>query len=169
MFNTNVFSVLAPLAYQTRSTQLSNSKTPRSRSDDASVTGAGTTMLTRYASKFPFYSVYAQGIGDDNQTGVERWKIEFAIAGYTAEEISVELSNDGVLSVKGSPATQTNESDEWITITHGIAKRSFSSLFQLPKNAEVDNVNLRDGILSINISVHQPVVQNSKTIPINTM
>ena len=71
MFNTNVFSVLAPLAYQTRSTQLSNSKTPRSRSDDASVTGAGTTMLTRYASKFPFYSVYAQGIGDDNQTGME--------------------------------------------------------------------------------------------------
>lgn len=166
--NPNVFSMLAPLAYQTRSTRLSDTKTQRSRSDDASVTGAGTTMLTRYASKFPFYSVYAQGIGDDNQTGVERWKIEFAIAGYTAEETSVELSGDGVLTVKGSPVNQSNEEDEWITITHGIAKRTFSSQFQLPKNAEVDSVNLRDGILSINISVHRPQAPKSKMIPIST-
>jgi HSP20 family molecular chaperone IbpA len=168
MFDSNILSMLAPLAQVTHSSQLNRFKNQRARLEAEQAINTR-NMSPKYSSKFPFYSVYVHRTCQDDLEHAERLKVEFAVAGYTVEEISVELSNDGVLSVKGSPATQTNESDEWITITHGIAKRSFSSLFQLPKNAEVDNVNLRDGILSINISVHQPVVQNSKTIPINTM
>lgn len=112
-------------------------------------------------AKFPFYNVYVQ---DKTSTGDEYWKIEFALAGYSSEEITVEVTPNDVLIVKGTPK---EVDDDWKLINRGISKRAFEKQFQLPKYATVGNVGFRDGILTVYFAVSSPITPKNKMIPIN--
>jgi molecular chaperone IbpA len=75
----------------------------------------------------------------------EDFSIKMAVAGYTKDNIKVEL-NSGKLTVSGSLDKLNHE-----YIYKGIAERDFSRLFTLADTVEVSGVTLSDGILLIGL------------------
>jgi molecular chaperone IbpA len=82
------------------------------------------------------------------------WEVQFAVAGFTRDDLKVSIKNDITLVVEGSNAPKIPDTSEYMV--HGIAARSFKHEITIPKNANLD-VNLTDGILSVRIE--KPVLQ----------
>lgn len=74
-----------------------------------------------------------------------QFKIELAIPGFKAHELNIEVDN-GILKISGN-STQENNS----TRQKSIAKRRFEKKWNLPTNANIDNLEaqLEDGILTL--------------------
>lgn len=87
--------------------------------------------------------------------GDEKYKIELATAGFTKEELEVKTEHSK-LTISGKKA---NEEDEESIVHKGIASRAFSKSFALAEDVVVDDVSLKDGMLTINL---QKVVPEDK-------
>jgi molecular chaperone IbpA len=81
--------------------------------------------------------------------------VQLAIAGYSKDDVTVELSNDNVLTITGK---QSNKVDEAAYLFKGISARSFIRKWQLLDTDTIDGVTLKDGMLSIKI-VRAPAVE----------
>lgn len=97
-----------------------------------------TSKLT--SDGYPPYNVISIG---DHAT-----RLEFAVAGFSKQELSVALVN-GVLTVSGNK-NETVESDYY---WKGISNRTFKHDFVISKDSEVSDVKLEDGILSIDVKM----------------
>ena len=95
------------------------------------------------------------------KTGDEDYKIEIAVAGFTENEIIIEVKK-GLMTVEASKAKLSNE-----YLHRGIAERSFTKQFRLADNMEVKNADLRDGLLTINLYREIPEAEKPKQIKIN--
>ena len=95
------------------------------------------------------------------KTGDEDYKIEIAVAGFTENEISIEVKK-GLMTVEASKAKLSNE-----YLHRGIAERSFTKQFRLADNMEVKNADLRDGLLTVNLYREIPEAEKPKQIKIN--
>ncbi len=105
-------------------------------------------------SKFPPFDILKT---DENNT-----EIHFAVAGYSKDDINIELSNN-VLSVSGNIKTETN--DDEITYSYrGIAKRSFTQKFTISDTTEIMEPELNNGILVIKLRTEPPKVPEPKRI-----
>lgn len=81
----------------------------------------------------------------------DEYTIELAVAGFSEENLSIELKN-GVLTVEGTGSDIAN-----IEYVHkGIASRSFTQEFALAEYVEVQGAKLRDGILKISLERKLP-------------
>ena len=96
------------------------------------------------------------------KTGDEDYKIEIAVAGFTENEISIEVKK-GLMAVEASKAKLSYE-----YLLRGIAERSFTKQFRLADNMEVKNADLRDGLLTVNLYREIPEAEKPKQIKINT-
>ena len=96
------------------------------------------------------------------KTGDEDYKIEIAVAGFTENEISIEVKK-GLMTIEASKAKLSNE-----YLHRGIAERSFTKQFRLADNMEVKNADLRDGLLTVNLYREIPEAEKPKQIKINT-
>ena len=93
-----------------------------------------------------------------------RWVVELAVAGYGENDLTVTLEKS-TLKVKGE--IKRDESLKQPTyIKRGIALRNFEDQIQLPEGAQVDQVELINGLLRITVS-RQTVELEVKQIPIN--
>lgn len=115
------------------------------------------------------------------ETGEEKYAIELAVAGYTKEDITIELE-DSVLTVHGNKRprfvslndtlqdSETNEDPEWrCSYRHkGLAYRSFYQRFNLPRETEIEKAELKDGILVIFVKVVKPE-SHKRVITIDTV
>ncbi|MGH6959345.1 MAG: Hsp20 family protein [Dongiaceae bacterium] len=81
------------------------------------------------------------------QTGESALRIVLAVAGFAADELSVQVE-DHQLIVRGRQAEQP----ERIYLHRGIAARQFRRVFVLADGLEVANAALEDGILAIDIT-----------------
>ena len=105
-------------------------------------------------SNFPPYNILK--IGD---TG---YAIEIAVAGFSEEELSLELVK-GELVVRGQSAEKAEES----TFLHrGIAARNFIRTFALADTMEVAGATVKNGILLIKLEHVVPEEDKPKPIPI---
>ena len=95
------------------------------------------------------------------KTGDEDYKIEIAVAGFTENEIIIEVKK-GLMTVEASKAKLSNE-----YLHRGIAERSFTKQFRLADNMEVKNADLRDGLLTVNLYREIPEAEKPKQIKIN--
>ena len=95
------------------------------------------------------------------KTGDEDYKIEIAVAGFTENEMSIEVKK-GLMTVEASKAKLSNE-----YLHRGIAERSFTKQFRLADNMEVKNADLRDGLLTVNLYREIPEAEKPKQIKIN--
>ena len=95
------------------------------------------------------------------KTGDEDYKIEIAVAGFTENEISIEVKK-GLMTVEASKTKLSNE-----YLHRGIAERSFTKQFRLADNMEVKNADLRDGLLTVNLYREIPEAEKPKQIKIN--
>lgn len=93
---------------------------------------------------YPPYNI--EQIGDDGL------RITLAVAGFTMDELDIELENNQ-LTVRGR---QTDEDDQKIYIHRGIAARQFQRSFVLADGVEVKGASLRDGLLHIDMKRVEP-------------
>jgi molecular chaperone IbpA len=123
------------------------------------------TMLQRFSdSDFGNYPPY------DIVQSPDRYEVILAVAGYSKDQLKVELDSGNVLRIKG---TATSEGvDEVNKVIHqGIARRAFEQAFQLGPTVNVTSMSatLRDGMLRIVLNLEpEPTAEGPKLIPIQT-
>lgn len=96
------------------------------------------------------------------KTGEDSFTVELAVAGFTEEEIEIEVA-DGVLTIKGE--VETTE-DDTTYIHRGIAKRAFERKFTLADTIVVDGAELKQGLLAVNLMNVIPDEKKPRKIPI---
>lgn len=92
---------------------------------------------------------------DDNN-----YVIELAVAGFKKDELEVSVCNDNKLSIEG-----TKKMEEKRFFHRGISAKSFRANFIIDRYVEVQKVDLKDGILSVNL-VRNTVDRTKKTLEI---
>jgi len=96
------------------------------------------------------------------KTGENAYRITVAVAGFTADELNVEVS-DGTLTVS---ARKANE-DEGRTYLHrGIAARAFERRFALADHVRVTGATHADGMLHVDLVREVPEALKPRRIEI---
>ena len=92
----------------------------------------------------------------------EKFSIELALAGYSEENLTVEVK-EGILVVAGG---KTENSEEREYLHRGISERKFTRTFRLSEHVVVDGANFVNGLLVIDLKVIVPEEKRPRTIPI---
>jgi molecular chaperone IbpA len=98
------------------------------------------------------------------KTGQETYLVELAVAGFTEEDINIELEK-GILNIKGSKEEENDPDFEYLH--RGIATRAFHKTIRLADTIEVESAFLENGILRIVLVNIVPEEKKPKKIPIN--
>ena len=92
----------------------------------------------------------------------ENFHIELALAGYSRDNLSVELK-DGLLIIAGE------KNDEEVEYLHkGISTKKFQRSFRLNENVVVKDVNFVDGLLVVDLNLVVPEEAKPTTFDIGT-
>ena len=110
--------------------------------------------LSKNAPSYPPYNIHK----DDDQ-----YIIEMAVAGFTEDDIDIEVQDD-VLKVVGSASTSTNSSSY---LHRGIANRGFTRNFNLAETIEVKSASLINGMLQICLENIVPENKKPRKVNIN--
>ena len=105
-------------------------------------------------SNFPPYNIRKLGEG--------KYEIELALAGFTKDDIKVELK-DGTLSV----SAKKDDKDSDNLVHQGIASRSVLRKFSLSEYMEIEDADFKDGMLKIKCFENIPEEKKPKIIKIN--
>ena len=105
-------------------------------------------------SNFPPYNIRKLGDG--------KYEIELALAGFTKDDIKVELK-EGTLSV----SAKKDDKDSDNLVHQGIASRSVLRKFSLSEYMEIKDADFKDGILKIKCFENIPEEKKPKVIKIN--
>ena len=93
----------------------------------------------------------------------ENFIIELAVAGFSEEDISVEVK-DGILLVKAESSSKDNRE-----YAHkGISSRKFEKSFRLSEFVVIDGADLKNGILVVNARVEVPEERRPRKINIGS-
>ena len=92
----------------------------------------------------------------------EKFLIEMAIAGFTKEEITLEVK-DGILKIAGN-----RESDDREYAWKGISSRKFEKSFRLSEFVVIDGADLENGILVVYARVELPEERRPRKIEIGS-
>ena len=96
--------------------------------------------------------------------GDMKYDIELAIAGFSKDDISIELK-DHVLTNTGDREARRDQNKY---VHKGISGRKFVKSFRLSEYAEVNGADLTDGILTVSIEVVLPEKMRPQQISIGT-
>ena len=96
--------------------------------------------------------------------GDMKYDIELAIAGFSKDDISIELK-DHVLTITGDREARRDQNKY---VHKGISGRKFVKSFRLSEYAEVSGADLTDGILTVSIEVVLPEKMRPQSINIGT-
>lgn len=102
------------------------------------------------AGGFPPYNIITNSTKEPSQ-----YIIELAVAGYAREELGVAIHEErGVrtLVIRGEKK-EVVEDDSGVYLVKMLAARNFTRSFTIAKEAEVDSVELKDGILRVVVKV----------------
>jgi len=120
------------------------------------------TFETRFANQasnnYPPHNVV--------KTGEDTYSIEVAVAGFSMEEIEVELDNND-LSIKGQSKREEDAGREYIH--RGLARRDFEKRFTLVDHIEVEGASIKDGILIVNLKRIVPDALKPRKIAISAV
>lgn len=95
----------------------------------------------------------------------ESYRLTLAVAGFTRDELTVEVA-EGYLTVSGKkPDTSSEEASDQF-IHRGIAFRNFERKFKLMEYVEVESSTLDNGILSVTLRRILPDSLKARTIEI---
>jgi molecular chaperone IbpA len=111
---------------------------------------------SEFDAPYPPYNIERLGEND--------YRITMAVAGFTADEISVDVK-ESTLSVRGEKKGEASEGERRY-LHRGIAARSFERRFQLADHVEVKSADLKDGLLNVDLVRNLPERMRPRTIPI---
>lgn len=98
-------------------------------------------------------------VGDDS------YKLSMAVAGFSKDEISVEVL-DRTLTISGTKNhEEANSATEYLH--QGLGLRNFSRDFKLVEYIEVESATLVDGMLTISLKRELPEAAKPKSIAIS--
>ena len=96
--------------------------------------------------------------------GQDAYRIELALAGFKAEDLTIEVK-ENVLTVQGrKPANDENRH----FLHRGLAERNFERRFQLADYVVVTDARLVDGLLSIALKRELPEAMKPRKIEIGS-
>lgn len=81
--------------------------------------------------------------------GENEYRITMAVAGFTADEIHVDVK-EATLSVRGEKKAEANEGERRF-LHRGIAARSFERRFQLADHVQVKGASIENGLLHVDL------------------
>jgi molecular chaperone IbpA len=113
--------------------------------------------MTKNIPNYPPYNI--------KKTGENTYVIEIAVAGFSRQEIELELDGDK-LYVKGNAADET-ATNPFEFLYRGIANRSFTRTFALNDQVEVKNAAMVNGMLRIILERVIPEHNKPKRIDIS--
>ena len=84
--------------------------------------------------------------------GEDAYYVEIELPGLTEKDVTIELSDENVLTVKGERVCPQNRTDKWI-FNHGRYGR-FEREFKLTRAIDSDGIlaHLEDGLLQVALS-----------------
>lgn len=85
------------------------------------------------------------------------YNVLLAVAGFTRDDLSVEVDGDNIVTVSGKKEAKPDEK----YLLKGIATRQFVRKWQLAVEDEVTDVKLENGLLNIEIKRNEPVVEEA--------
>ncbi|HEX7815086.1 Hsp20 family protein [Dyella sp.] len=100
---------------------------------------------------------------DSVKVDEEHYRISMAVAGFTQEDLNIEVQNN-LLTVSGE--RKTDHVGE--ILYRGIANRPFHRRFELAEHMQVAGAELRDGLLTIDLKRVLPEALKPRTIPIGS-
>jgi len=102
---------------------------------------------------------------DIERTGEDEYRITMAVAGFSEDDINVELK-EGTLTVTGDK--QERESERGEVLHQGIAARAFERRFQLADFVQVTGAVLENGLLHIDLKRELPEAMKPRRIAVTT-
>ena len=101
------------------------------------------------------------------KTGINKYDIELALAGFNKKDVSIEYS-DNLLTIKSVKKDKSEQKDAEGNILHkGISQRYFSKSFSISDDTEVKGAELKDGLLRISLERIIPDSKKPRTIQID--
>lgn len=90
-------------------------------------------------------------------------EIEAEIAGYSKEDISVQVE-DGILSIVGQASQLAEQTDKSVYLLRELKRSSFSRSFSLSDQLDADHIEatFKDGLLTLVIPRKKPAVPESR-------
>ena len=111
----------------------------------------------RYNTNYPPYNIHR--IDDHN------YRIEVALAGYSKDDIEIELKENN-LTVRNQPQEKVvNENGNGV-IHKGISTRHFERSFTISEDIKVKDAELKNGLLTIDLERIIPEEKKARLISI---
>lgn len=98
------------------------------------------------------------------RTGENSYRITVAVAGFTEDDLTIEVKENG-LSIRGDRKVDASAKSGEV-LYQGIAARAFERRFQLADHVEVRGANLANGLLHVDLVREIPEAMKPRTIPI---
>ena len=112
----------------------------------------------RYNSNYPPYNIHRS---DENN-----YKIEVALAGYSKDDIEVELK-DNTLTVRNKQQEKVVNQNGNGVIHKGISTRQFERAFTISEDIKIKNAELKNGLLNIDLERIVPEEKKARMITIS--
>ena len=112
----------------------------------------------RYNSNYPPYNI--------NRVGDNDYKIEVALAGYSKDDIELELK-DSTLTVRNKTKEKVIDEESNGVIHKGISTRQFERSFTISEDIKVKHAELRNGLLNVDLERIVPEEKKPRLISIN--
>ena len=112
----------------------------------------------RYNSNYPPYNI--RKLSDND------YKIEVALAGYSKNDIELELK-DSTLTVRNKTKEKVINDESNGVIHKGISTRQFERSFTISEDIKVKNAELKNGLLNIDLERIIPDEKKPRLIDIN--
>ena len=112
----------------------------------------------RYNSNYPPYNI--RKLNDNN------YKIEVALAGYSKDDIQLELK-DSTLTVRNKTKEKVIDEESNGVIHKGISTRQFERSFTISEDVKVKHAELKNGLLNIDLERIVPEEKKPRLISIN--
>lgn len=100
-------------------------------------------------------------------TGENAYRIEIAVAGFTPDELNIEVK-ENLLTVSGRKTANDDAATQKTYLHRGLAERDFERRFQLADYVIVTDANLSNGLLSIALKRELPEALKPRRIEIGT-
>ena len=111
----------------------------------------------RYSSNYPPYNIHKLNEKD--------YKIEIALAGYSKDDIELELK-ESTLTVRNKAKEKVVNEEGNGVIHKGISTRQFERSFTISEDIKVKNAELKNGLLNIDLERIIPEDKKSRLIEI---
>lgn len=100
-------------------------------------------------------------------TGESTYRIEIAVAGFKADELSIEARENQLTVTGRKAANDAGDSAERTFLHRGLAERDFERRFQLADYVVVKGADLANGLLTIDLARELPEALKPRQIDIN--